>query len=264
MDEQKEPSYPTAELIHLPEVEEDAAPPVQKPGQTNHDVEKRIDLTTPEENSLAFLKSLLKSLAEASAVSVGFTFVIGWSYLAAYYSTFGLNPLELDLSLPVVCTTAVYVLFDSGWWLLPGGAIVMAALWLASTLFGHHLRGFWRGLTVAVLTLLLFLASHSCVSLGRHQAKENMLIDSSELPNVAFSSRVAKTDQPDCVEHETYGSLDCKLLLHSKGTYYFFTSIPRPKEPLLDAGSLNVYTLADSDVTGVHILRGLDRNSRGK
>jgi hypothetical protein len=89
-----------------------------------------------------------------------------------------------------------------------------------------------------------------------------MLIDSSALPDVAFSSRLAKTDQPGCVDHETYGSSDCKLLLHSKGTYYFFTPIPNPRDALIEAGSLNVYTLADSDVTGVHISRGLDRNAR--
>jgi hypothetical protein len=89
-----------------------------------------------------------------------------------------------------------------------------------------------------------------------------MLIDSSELPNVGFSSRLVKTDQPNCVGHETYGSSDCKLLLHSKGTYYFFTPIPQPKDALIDVGGLNVYTLADSDVTGVHILRGLERNAR--
>jgi len=82
------------------------------------------------------------------------------------------------------------------------------------------------------------------------------------LPYVAFSTKLSKTDQPDCVDHETYGTSDCKLLLHSKGTYYFFTPIPKPKDAIIDVGSLNVYTLADSDVTGVHILRGLDRNAR--
>lgn len=254
---QHDPTLAAAEvLIHVVEGAGDM-PPAEDPAEsTGPEKVKGIDPTVAEGNSLAFLKSL----AEASAVFVAFTFIIGWSYLAAYYNTFGLNPLELDLPLPVVCTTAVYVLFNSGWWLLVG----MAALWLVWTVSGHHLKGLWRGLTAVVLTLLLFVASYACVSLGRRQANEDMLIDSSELPNVAFSSKLPKADQPNCVDHETYGSLDCKLLLHSKGIYYFFTPIPSPQNALIDVGSLNVYTLADSDVTGVHISRGLERNAREK
>jgi hypothetical protein len=46
--------------------------------------------------------------------------------------------------------------------------------------------------------------------------------------------------------------------------YYFFTPVPKPGKGLAGVGSLNVYAIADSDVTGVHILRGLERNTRGK
>lgn len=72
------------------------------------------DLPSTEEDSFAFLKSL----AEVSSVFVGFTFIGGWVYLASYYSTFGLNPLELDLPVPVVCPTAVYILYSAVWPLL--------------------------------------------------------------------------------------------------------------------------------------------------
>jgi hypothetical protein len=201
--------------------------------------------------------AFLKSLAEASSVSVGFAFVAGWSYLASYYRTFGLNPLELDLPLPVACSTAVYMLYSAAWPL-----VSVAALLLVGILFGHHLKRLAPGVTATFLVLLLFAASSAGVSLGRKHANDDMLIDSSELPDVAFSSRLAKTDQPNCVDHDTYGSFDCKLLLHSKGTYYYFTPIPKPEEA--EIGSLNVYTLADSDVTGVHILTGLARNAREK
>jgi hypothetical protein len=214
------------------------------------------DSSGAEEGSFAFLKSL----AEASSVSVGFAFVVGWSYLASYYRTFGLNPLELDLPLPVVCTTAVYVLFSAWPWLL----LLVAALSFGWLFLDRHLKFLRRGRTAVFLAILLFAVSLASVFFGRRYANDDMLIDSSELPDVAFSSKLAKTDQPSCVDHETYGSADCKLLLHSKGTYYFFTPISKYRGVLIGEGNLNVYTLADSDVTGVHILRGLGRNAGRK
>ena len=206
-------------------------------------------------NPLAFLKSL----GEASAIFIGFTYLGGWCYFAAYYGTFGLNSLELDLPLPVVSATDVYLMFSAGWPLL-----VVFALLLGWIVFSDWLKGFQRGLTAAILVLLLFATSTACIYLGRRHANEDMLIDSSELPNVGFSVKIPKTDQPDCVDHETYGSADCKLLLHTKGTFYFFKPISDPKSALLSVGSLNLYTLADSDVTGVHVSRGLARNVREK
>jgi hypothetical protein len=210
-----------------------------------------------EGDSLAFLKSL----ADASAVFVGFTYIGGWSYLASYYSTFGLNPLELDLPLPVVCTAAVYVLFNPAWHLL---VVAVAALPLGWIFFGHHLGRHRRGWTAVILALLLLVTSYAGVYEGKQHATDDMLTDSSELPYVAFSSRLAENGLPSCVDYQTYGTTDCKLLLHSKGMYYFFTPVPKPGKGLAGVGSLNVYAIADSDVTGVHILRGLERNTRGK
>jgi hypothetical protein len=201
----------------------------------------------------------LKSLGEASAIFIGFTYLGGWCYFASFYSTFGLNSLELNLPLPVVCATDVYLMFSAGWPLL-----IVFALLLGWIVFSHWLKGFKRGVTAAILVLLLFAASTACIFLGRRHANDDMLIDSSELPNVGFSVKTPKTDQPDCVDHQTYGSTDCKLLLHSNGTYYFFLPISNPRNALLNVGSLNLYTLADSDVTGVHISRGLERNAREK
>jgi len=156
-------------------------------------------------------------------------------------------------ALPVVCTTAVYVLYNAVWPIL-----VIAAPSFVWIFFGHYLKRFRRGVTAVSLAFSLFAVSLASASLGRQYANDDMLADSNGLPNIAFSTRLAKTDQPDCVDHETYGSLDCKLLLHSKGTYYFFIPIPNPGESLTKSGNLNVYTLADPDVTGVHILRGTE------
>ena len=208
------------------------------------------------EGSFAFLKSI----AEVSTIFVGFTFISGWSYLASYYSCFGLNSLELDLPLPVVCTAAVYVLFNSEWWL---PAVVFAIL-LGWLILAYRRKLPRRSLMAAMMTVLLLITSTVSIHLGRKHANDDMLTDSNELPNVAFSSKLLKTDQPNCVNHEMYGSSDCKLLLHSKGNYYFFEPIPNTTNSSINFGSLNVYTLADSDVTGLHILRGLERNARQK
>jgi hypothetical protein len=207
------------------------------------------------EDSLA----VLKGLAEVSAIFVGFTYVGGWSYVATYYSTFGLNPLELDLSVPIVSTNFVHVLF-SAWWPLSALGVVV----IAWALLSFCLKRFVRILTVPILAILLIIASTAGASCGRQRAMNDMLIDSSDLPYVSFSSRLASSDQPPCVDHQTFGSSDCKLLLHSKGTYYFFTPVPRAKDALIGVGSLNVYTLQDPDVMGVRILRGLQRNAEEK
>jgi hypothetical protein len=37
--------------------------------------------------------TIVKALMEVSSVLLVLTFVGGWSYLASYYRTFGLNPL---------------------------------------------------------------------------------------------------------------------------------------------------------------------------
>jgi hypothetical protein len=200
-----------------------------------------------KEDSLA----VLKALAEASAVFVALTFIGGWSYLAAYYRTFGLNPLELDISVPVVSTIAVYVLYQSVWPLIVAGVLIVGF-----AIFAQRLRRFGRGAVVGVVAVLLLTAATAGAFHGRQVANQDTLADSATLPLVAFASKV-KDPEPSCVEYETYGSLDCKLLLHLNGTYYFFEPVPQE-----GIGSMNLYQLSDSDVLGVHVQRGLDQAAR--
>jgi hypothetical protein len=204
---------------------------------------------SPSNDQFASMDSLalLKALVEASAVFVAFTFIDGWSYLASYYSAFGLNPLELDFPIPVVCTTAIYVLFNEKWPL-----IVVVVLLLAWGVLSLRFPRLSRSVGATVLGLLLLTVSAAGVLRGRKQANENMLAESSVLPLVAFSAKVINKDQPTCVEFQTYGSLDCKLLLHSKGISYFFQPVAASGN-----GNINVFTLSDSDIGGVHISRGL-------
>jgi uncharacterized membrane protein YhaH (DUF805 family) len=193
--------------------------------------------------------AVLKALAEASAVILALTFVGGWSYLSAYYTTFGLNPLELDLSVPVVSTISAYVLYESVWPLF-----VFAALFVALTLVARRLRGLGRGWIVAALGVLLLTVAAAGLVDGRRVANQDMLDDSRTLPYVSFATK-EKLSGPSCVDSRTFGSLDCKLLLHYKSTYYFFQPVPKER-----AGSMNLYILADSDLAGIHVQRGLDRS----
>ncbi|MGB7547729.1 MAG: hypothetical protein WBM14_08265, partial [Terracidiphilus sp.] len=99
-----------------------------------------------------------------------------------------MNALELDLPLPVVCTTAVYMLFSARWPLL-----VIAAFLLTWTFVARLRKINQRVVAVVVLVLLLLTVSTAGAFYGRRQANDDMLADSSGLPNVAFSTRLAQT-----------------------------------------------------------------------
>jgi hypothetical protein len=205
-----------------------------------------------QEDSLAFLKAL----AEASAVFIALTFVGGWSYLASYYRTFGLNPLELDISIPVVSTIAVYVLYQSVWPLAVAFALILVfAILAARRRRLRRSRQLGRGPIVAALAILLLTAATAGVVHGTKLAKQDMLETSPTLPYVAFASTVENLG-PSCVDFKTYGSTDCKLLLHFNNAYYYFQPLPEGSD--LNAGSVNVFRIEDSDVVAVHVQRSLD------
>ena len=193
---------------------------------------------------------MLKAFAEASAVFVTLTYVAGWSYLSSYYEVFGVNPLELDISVPVVSTLALDVLYGKIW-LAVIVVILVIAVATAITFF-HKQR---RGIVAAALFLTLSAAMGVGGGLGRSLAKRDVLSNSADLPFVAFAAKAEmKHPEPSCVDVETYGTIDCKLLLHMKNTYYFFQPIPQS-----GVGGINLYTLNESEVLGVHVQRGLDR-----
>lgn len=203
--------------------------------------------------------SLLKSIAEASAVFVGLTFVAGWTYLASYYKTFGLNPMELDVSVPVVAAVAIHMLYNSEW-PLPFLAIAISTIAAATQHFARMTpaRRWWL---IPALILLTFVAAAAALVRGRQNANSDMFEESPELPLVAFASKseAAKRgppEQPSCVAYETFGGMDCKLLLRSKGVYYFFRPFVGARAYRID--KLDLFMLPDSEVVGVHIQRGVD------
>jgi uncharacterized membrane protein YhaH (DUF805 family) len=205
-----------------------------------------IDSAKPEDALV-----VVKALTEVSTVLLVLTFVGGWSYLAAYYRTFGLNPLELDFETSVVNTLAIYVLYKSLWPL-----IIFAAVIAILALVVRRWHRLERGWVAAALSVFLFVVVVAGANRGRHVADQDMLVESSSLPNVAFAAKTNVGELP-CVEVGTFGSFDCKLLLHTKSAYYFFLPVP-----VVGEGSLNLYMLPDDQVVASHVLRGLDRNMR--
>jgi hypothetical protein len=203
--------------------------------------------------------SFLKLIAEASAVFAGVTFVAGWSYLASYYRTFGVNPMELDVSVPVASTMALHMLYGSVWPLLTLaiGIVVFAAV---AHHYANRLRGY-RWWIVALLVLFLFCSATAALIRGRRNANWDMVEESSNLPLVAFSSRseaakLGPPEQPSCVGYQNFGAMDCKLLLHSKGLYYFFRPIAKASADQTD--NVDLFMIPESEVLGIHVQRGVD------
>jgi hypothetical protein len=111
---------------------------------------------------------------------------------------------------------------------------------------------FWHGWPAEATT--------PCVD-GWSQLNRDMLDDpdSTALPYVAFATKVELKGgaRPSCVEWNSLGSPDCKLLMHYKSTYYFFKPVSREGQD-----NLLMYALSEPDIIAVHIERGLDRNEK--
>ena len=201
--------------------------------------------------------SIGKAMGEAAAVFVALTFIDGWSYLSSYYKTFGLNPLELDIPVPVVSTISIYVLYQAVWPLFALGLLALALVLVAP-----RLQRLNRATTAALFGLLLLISAGSGVFRGRQAANLDMQIESSALPNASFLTTKLparfKDAVPSCIAFEsTYGTEKdpdfCRLLIHSKGLYYFFRPISGSS-----ATHIDLHVLPDADVEEIHLQRGRD------
>jgi hypothetical protein len=114
---------------------------------------------------------------------------------------------------------------------------------------------------VAAISILFVGVAAVGSTEGRAAANMDMLDDpnSKALPYVAFATKIEFQGgaRPSCVEWNSLGSPDCKLLMHYKGMYYFFKPVTK-----VGQGNLLLYALSDSDLLATHIQRGLDRNER--
>ncbi|HEY7389812.1 MAG TPA: hypothetical protein VH640_14945 [Bryobacteraceae bacterium] len=231
-----------------PQLERETGPPREawhrrlRPGFTR--IPKKPGESPPED-----ALGGLKAVAEVSAIFVALAFVTGWSYMASYYMLFGLNPIELDFSVPAIASFAIHVIRHSGW-PLPVAAILLSLLALLYPRLGAARRA-WAGGCVAIL---LFTFATVGALRGRSAAAADMFDTSNDLPNVGFVSKT-KSVQPDCLGE---GTTDCKLLLHARSTYYFFEPISAAASSSVHDRSLNVYMAPDSEIVAVHLERGIE------
>jgi hypothetical protein len=207
--------------------------------------------------------SQLKLAADSAVILGGLAFLTGWSYLSAYYEAFGVSLFQLDISFATGAVYAVKVFYRSAWLLMV--CAVFAAMWF----------GIWRFLLprltstprMAILrvapALKLAFAGASLLILaavgartGKMAAREDLFAESSRLPPVAFISTL-KTDYelPACV---ATNSLDCRLLVNSKGLYYFFEPIPGPPTGADSPSNIQLYAVPENAVQVVRVQRGFE------
>jgi hypothetical protein len=191
----------------------------------------------------------LKGIAEAGSLFTGLSFIGGWSYMASYYMSFGVNPFELDVSVPFAAAFAVHMLLNSMWPLLLAGILFAAIALLYPRLAAR--RRAWAGLAVAIV---LFAVAIAGSLRGRQLAREDMFDTSPRLPSVGFVSK-SKVTEPKCL---TEGTEDCKLLLHAKGAYYFFEPIPASDSQSVHGLNLRVFIVPDTEISATYLERGVE------
>lgn len=201
------------------------------------------------------LWEVLKALAETGVIFAAFSFAVGWSYLAAYFNAFGFRPMELDVS-PATAAVFTLTLVHRSVFVLLGLAAVATVL----TVLMGHLRFRLRApkalslvLGLTVLLVILFLAG---ASFGARTAREDAHANSSRLLWAGFYVDIAdKEDYPECV---TKTLVNCKLLLRTKGNYYFFQPVvgdlSSPKQPF----AITIYALPETRVQMAKFRRGFE------
>jgi hypothetical protein len=196
---------------------------------------------------------ILKAVAETAALFGFFTSVIGWSYLASYYSYFAFRPMELDISSPVVTLFAVSALSRTFF-------LVLAVAILALRLFRVRVPRLGGSSLLALLVLLTLAFYQLGMILGRYTAREDIWDTSSRLPSVGIYLSNSRLGYPSCVSTTT-PTVDCRLLIHQKGIYYLIKPFIRAAQESEGSAktirNLEVYAIPDSQVQFVQYERGV-------
>lgn len=229
--------------------------------------------TNDEASAPAGLVDSLKSLGEIAGVLTGIAFITGWLYWSTYYSSFGLNPLELGFSVAVVSVSPVQVMLRdlegaevaSKWSLFVALVAYVAVNALLAALYVHyrtnrrpHDAGRARLLLLA-LAVGMFGGGYV---LGRYDAALDATCNS-RLPDVAFlpSADHPPTEADNAATCVLDNELTCKLVLHANSTYYYFQSPARGPDGECSGAAADVgagfatSALPDSEVRMVQVLR---------
>jgi hypothetical protein len=200
--------------------------------------------------------ALLKAVGETAALFGFFASLAGWSYISAYYSAFGFQPMELDISTSVESLFAINVAYRSAIPLL----IAMAAALLISFLPVDLRRFRAVGVLVCILGASVFLYVRGA-SLGASAAQEDFWDTGNRLPSVGFFATASQPDAyPSCVSPAT-PSIDCRMLFHGNNAYHFFRPFQKGDGSAVPTGAqpanLDIYSLPDEKVQLVQYQRGV-------
>ena len=200
---------------------------------------------SPPFSILAFLKPI----AEIAVLLSSMAFTAGWACLYSYYNEFGLGLFDIDIPLATGSVYAIRVLSRSVW----PAIIVLISLFmvrfLKPTRFSQ-LSDFRDIGILGVFLLSLVSVAFVGVRVGHTSARDDMSSDSTQLPAVAFISSFTADNypMPDCL---TSNTLNCRLLGHSKGYYYFF----HPIDP--SSANIELVSISDKYVKFMRLQRGL-------
>ncbi len=220
----------------------------------------------PPESAPVGLMESLKSIGEIAGVLTGIAFITGWLYWSTYYSSFGLNPLELGFSVAVVSVSPIQVVlrdwqfaeYARHWGVMATLGVYVVLNIILAVSFVHfrtsrHPRGPFRArVMLGALAVGMFGGGYM---LGRYDSGVDAGC-SSRLANVAFltSATNPPTDADaaaTCLDNE----LTCKLVLHANNTYYYFQSPECSGEAPSVAAGLSTAALPDSEVRMIRVQR---------
>jgi hypothetical protein len=208
----------------------------------------------PTQPGVGFLSSL-KPIVEAGLVFSALAFAAGWSCLYSYYNQFGLGLFDLDIPFAVASIFAIRVLLRSAWplsLLVVGIGLFGLARWRqwGISWLTQPRRDIAVLILVAVAVVVLVMAG---AGVGRSSATSDMYSRTTELPTVAFVSSL-KSDYPlpQCLVSNT---LDCLLLVHSKGAYY----VLEPLSSEAQSPNILLYSVPDSQVQLMRMQRGQEK-----
>jgi len=172
------------------------------------------------------LLDLLKRAAEASLVFGAVLYVIGWSYLDAYYGTFGLKVSQLGISSQEVAISSFHFIFRSA----ASTAFLCLAIvglgLIASYVYGR--LGVRREILAVCLIAGLVCAagvlSKAASVVGKEAALNDLLTSSTTLPRVEVEVDRAKVSD-DLVQYRELASKEYRLVLQTDSRIWLFKSV---------------------------------------
>jgi hypothetical protein len=207
----------------IPTAQPAQSPPQPPPAQPQPDPQKTTGSAATAESGLTGTLDLLKRAAEASLIFGALLYVIGWSYLDGYYTSFGLRVGQLGVSNQEAAMASFKFIFHS---------IGSTLLFCSGTLvLGIGVGYFYRQLgarrelvTITFLLILLCLAgllSRRSALFGQERAWSDMSARTTTLPLVELELDRTKVSD-NLIHYKDMESKKYLLLLQATDRLWLF------------------------------------------